>query len=155
MSIIISKIALTLAIIIFTVNCKYLLINTTKFVSSFISRNSENSISSVSDFEYTVDIKNHIPKEDDNQIYGYNIHSNLYIICNSIPCNKYCDWQEHYIELDPGIEDQIDDMFETSPPKWVIIGTTRPMENEKLINRLSEKYEMIYSNDEYNLYRIK
>lgn len=144
-----------MTIIIIIVNCKYLLINTTKFVSSFICRNSGNCISSVSDFEYALDIKNHIPKEDANQIYGYNIHSNLYTICNSIPCNKYCDWQEHYIELDPGIEDQIDYMFETSPPKWVVIGRSRPMKNEKIIKRLSEEYEMIYSNDEYKLYKIK
>lgn len=104
-----------------------------------------------------LEMADNIPPEDKNSVFSYNIDVEWYYYTDDIfPCNKYCGWQNHYIELVPEIETELADMFDNAPPKWLVL----PAESEKPIpNLLRERFDKNYivefQNSDFVLLRYK
>lgn len=97
-------------------------------------------------------IADNIPDDKEN-VFAFGIKPEFYTHSGIFPCNKYCGWQEHYIQLMPQIADELDAFFRTSPPSWVVLQKgleTLPIFLER---ELSQNYVMTYENDMYMLYK--
>ncbi|MBR7040395.1 MAG: hypothetical protein IKI24_00970 [Clostridia bacterium] len=96
----------------------------------------------------------HIPEDEKDSIFTYNIGVSFWLYADVYPSVKYCCWQNHYIELMPGVENELTEIFASSPPKWVLL---RPDPGELpafLTEALAESYTQTYSNEIFVLHRL-
>lgn len=96
----------------------------------------------------------HIPDDEKDSIFTYNIGISFWLYADVYPSVKYCCWQNHYIELMPGIGDELQEIFASSPPKWVLL---RPDPGELpsfLTEALETRYTETYSNEIFVLHRL-
>lgn len=94
-----------------------------------------------------------IPEEERGSVWGYEVPLKWYLIAGIMPCNKYCGWQEHYMELSPQIASEIREMFEKRPPKWIVTRAGTVIENDVVRDGLGEGYEPFMENEGYQIYR--
>ncbi len=100
------------------------------------------------------DIVDHIPEEDRDSVFTYDVNLYWYEYTDVFPCIKYCGWQSHYIELVPSIEYELIDIIEEKTPKWIVL----PVEDINIPEYLKEefdKFDCIYTNDEYKLLKYE
>lgn len=95
-------------------------------------------------------IAERIPEEDHSSVYTYGVRSHWYTETGLYPCIKYCDWQDHYIALNPNIEEELVMIFSADPPKWII---TENEEHPAFLNTvLTRQYHLFEHNDSYHLW---
>lgn len=109
--------------------------------------------------EYTesqiaLDIASRIPEEDRDSVFGYNIAPAWYTYAQLFPCIKYCGWQNNYISLMPQIYDDLKNIFQERPPKWLILPRGRGRLPDFLEKTVEEEYLLQYENEKYSLYHF-
>lgn len=100
------------------------------------------------------EISAEIPPEDSDQVFVYGKGSSAwYGKTGLFPCIKYCDWQDHYIQLMPEIQNELEQVFDTEPPKWLIthVSQTQP---EFIQNVIRAKYLLQIENNSHRLYKL-
>ena len=97
-------------------------------------------------------IADNIPDDKDN-VFAFGVKTEFYTHSGIFPCNKYCGWQEHYIQLMPQIADELDEFFRTTPPSWVVLQKGLTALPNFLEREISQNYVMTYENDMYMLYK--
>lgn len=98
-----------------------------------------------------------IPESERNSVFSYNVDVEWYFYTDDIfPYSKYCGWQNHYIELVPEIEDELVEMFDSNPPKWLVIPSTceRPIP-ASLGTRFDNNYIVEFTNRNFTLLRYR
>ena len=105
----------------------------------------------------TKKIASFIPTEDRDSVYCYfDYDSRWYCKTGIFPCIKYCDWQDHYIELCPEIGEELSEIFINTPPKWLVLKAKRAVPYPYFIeNAINCQYEKIAEEDSFALYRLK
>lgn len=106
------------------------------------------------DYRYVTEIAEYIPQEERDSVWGYECHQRWYLITDIMPYNRYCGWQEHYMQLSPQIEADIREMMENEPPKWIVTKASTVFRNGLMIEQIERKYEMVAENGGYRLYRL-
>lgn len=95
-----------------------------------------------------------IPDEQRDSVYTYGIPSRWYIETDLFPANKYCDWQDHYIELNPNIQHELSAALTQTPPKWIVThDPDSPLVPDFLKAILSDGYMLYDSSTHYKLWR--
>lgn len=94
-----------------------------------------------------------IPEEDRDFVLGYEVPLRWYTIADIMPCSKYCGWQEHYMKLSPRIESEIAQMFEETPPKWIVTKATAAIENAVVKPQIELFYTVYVENEDFILYK--
>ncbi len=100
------------------------------------------------------DISSRIPDSDRDSVFGYNIHPAWYTYADLFPCIKYCGWQNHYISLMPQIYDDLQERFETQPPRWLVLPAGKSSLPAFLSERLESSYSLYHQNDSYRLLQL-
>ena len=72
-----------------------------------------------------------------------------------LPPQKYCDWQEHYIQLVPQIGRELTDWLAGGGARWVVIPAGQQLQPEQIAQTLQQFYVPEYENDRYTLLRAK
>ena len=98
------------------------------------------------------DISSNIPEQDKHSVFCYNLDPAWYTYAGLFPCIKYCGWQNHYIDLMPGIYDELEDIFTERPPSWLVLPNPIGDVPDFLENKLSTDYQEVYQNTSYILY---
>lgn len=93
------------------------------------------------------------PDEKDS-VYTYGLSSMFYVYNDLFPCNRYCDWQKDYIRLIPSIRDELMDMLETDPPKWIILDVRRK-ESDAFEKKVMTTYKLYKENEMFALFEAK
>lgn len=106
-------------------------------------------------YAQTKEIIEKIPKEERNSVYGYAVPLRFYWIGDLAPYSRYCGWQEHYMELVPSIEKEIEEMMRGLPPRWLVCKGSEEIQNGMMQSFLWEDYELAGENESYQLYRLK
>ncbi len=96
----------------------------------------------------------HIPDDEKDSIFTYNIGISFWLYAEVYPSVKYCCWQNHYIELMPGIEEELKDIFAAAPPKWVLLRPDPGILPSFLTEKLRSDYTETYSNEIFVLHRL-
>ena len=105
--------------------------------------------------EFVRDISDKIPEEDKDSVYAYNIDPWWYTYADIFPCVKYCGWQEHYIQLIPEISDDLEEIFNETPPTWLVLPSNHGYIPDFMQEKLETEYEFTYENERYHLYHHK
>lgn len=111
--------------------------------------------------DYCLDIASWIPEEERDSVYAYGMASyadgmfscaNFYVQAQLLPSHRYCDWQEHYIELNPGVGDELAAWLAGENPKWVVVPVEYTIAPEQIADAISGHYHEYVRNDIYILY---
>lgn len=106
-------------------------------------------------YEHVLETTACIPQEERNSVWGYEVPLRWYSISDIMPYSRYCGWQEHYMELSPEIEDEIRQMMQQAPPKWIVTKTAIEIDNEMMREMLDMDYTVYLENSDFTLYRRK
>ena len=68
------------------------------------------------------------------------------------PPLRYCDWQPHYIQLDPEIGDQIEAYLHGEENLWVVTSTDA-VEPERIAALLQREYICVDTQGQYRLWK--
>lgn len=100
------------------------------------------------------EIKSYIPEADYDSVYAYGMAScsNWYVQADLFPCHRYCDWQEHYIQLNPAIGDELTAWLASESPKWVVVPADYTIAPAQIADVVSAHYHEFARNREYVLY---
>lgn len=93
--------------------------------------------------------------ENQGDVYAYGLPScsNWYLQAELLPCNRYCDWQEHYILLNPKIGEEILQWLVEDSPEWIVLATDKSIEYPAIANIIETRYSIHTQNKEYTLYK--
>lgn len=100
------------------------------------------------------DIKSCIPESDYGSVYAYGMAScsSWYAEADLLPSHRYCDWQAHYIGLNPEIGDELAAWLAAETPKWVVVPADRMIAPEQIAEAIYGHYREHARNDAYILY---
>lgn len=100
-----------------------------------------------------LEIKSQIPESDYDSVYAYGIGScsNWYAQADLFPPHRYCDWQEHYIALNPNIGDELTVWLQSESPKWIVIPTDYTIAPQQIAEAINSHYHVYTQNDAYVL----
>jgi hypothetical protein len=96
-----------------------------------------------------------IPKFDRDRVFSFDIDMQWYEINGILPCNRYMVNLQYFIALEPGIEQELFDFFEQTPPKWMICSNTLPDYLPQMDEMVREKYDCIYTTDVGLVYLLR
>ena len=68
------------------------------------------------------------------------------------PPLRYCDWQPHYIQLDPEIGNQIEAYLHGEENLWVVTSTDA-VEPERIAALLQREYTCVDTQGQYRLWK--
>ena len=106
------------------------------------------------DFDAIQSVAARVPEGKTVYVYGFPSCSAFYIQAGLLPPNKYCDWQPHYIQLDPEIGRALEGYLGEAAADFVV---TPPegIEPERLLTVLEESYVPVYTAGNYRLWEKK
>ncbi len=96
-----------------------------------------------------------IPLYDKNSVFSFDIDMQWFEINDMMPCNKYMVNLQYFISLEPSIEKELFDYFNTTPPKWMICSNTLPDYLPQMDALVRSKYDCIYSTDVGLVYLLR
>ncbi len=96
-----------------------------------------------------------IPLFDRDRVFSFDIDMQWYEINDILPCNKYVVNLQYFIALEPGIEQELFDFFEKTPPKWMICSNTLPDYLPRMDEMVRSKYDCIYTTDVGIVYLLR
>lgn len=96
-----------------------------------------------------------IPDCDKNSVFSFMIDMQMFEINDITPCCRYVVNLPFFIELYPQALDDILDMLENNPPKWVIVGNDFRENLEKISDVVLEKYDCVYENGTGHLFLLR
>ncbi|MBR5765243.1 MAG: hypothetical protein IKX95_00535, partial [Lachnospiraceae bacterium] len=96
-----------------------------------------------------------IPPFDRDSVFSFDIDMQWYEINNMMPCNRYMVNLQYFIALEPHIEQELFDLFEYNPPKWMICSNTLGDYLPQMNEIVNEKYDCLYSTDVGLVYLLR
>lgn len=97
-----------------------------------------------------------IPEDELDSVYVYGLPMDFFCQMDFFPCNKYCCWQDHYVELDPSIGEELRTYFKQTPPKWFLVRSNYTVDTlPEYFGDLTELYEDYDISGDFRLLRLK
>ena len=97
-------------------------------------------------------IKEAIPVGERDSIYVYGMGcSSWYARAEVYPAIRYCDWQDHYVDLVPEIGEEILQSLEDNEIKWIVIPTNPESTEGQIWSAIMENYTIYTQTKEYTL----
>ena len=106
-------------------------------------------------YRNSMDMGSLIPVFDRDSVFSFDIDMQWYEINGILPCNRYVVNLQYFIALEPGIEQELFDFFEQTPPKWMICSNTLPDYLPRMDEMVRSKYDCIYTTDVGIVYLLK
>lgn len=102
-------------------------------------------------------ISEQIPQEDRDSVYVYGLKScsNWYLQADLMPTHRYCDWQEHYIELNPEIGTELAQWIGEQNPRWIVVAADAEGMSPVIARAISTGYTEHMRNESYILYTCR
>ncbi|MDY3727468.1 MAG: hypothetical protein SO015_04840 [Wujia sp.] len=101
------------------------------------------------------DILEKIPQANRNSVFNYETKAQWLLLSELKPYSKYCITADHFSCLSEKVAADIQKMFETDAPQYIVTGCDAKIENKYVQERLKEDYACTYKNDAYALYQQK
>lgn len=106
------------------------------------------------DYDAAQALLQHIPETERDRVYLYGLPScsALYLQAGLQPPMRYCDWQPHYISLDPEIGRVIEGYLQSEDALWVITGSDA-VEPQAVAEILQGEYTCVDTQNGYSLWK--
>ena len=103
--------------------------------------------------EAALEIAEIIPESERDSVlyYGETSGSTWYMTTGIFPCCKYCDWQEHYAQLSPEIEDELIAALQSGEIKWLVMKKGSQSSFSDIQRTIDAVYQVEFVNDDYVL----
>ncbi|MBQ7801868.1 MAG: hypothetical protein IJ375_06060 [Oscillospiraceae bacterium] len=103
------------------------------------------------------DIVSHIPESDYDSVYAYGMGScsGWYAQAGLLPAHRYCDWQAHYIELNPEIEGELAQWMAEEQVRWIVLPADYEPAPARIARALEDHYQEYARNGAYVLLTAK
>ena len=120
------------------------------------------SIPAASDYIYTgeenneaLEIVSYIPESDRDSVfcYGNEYWSWWYGVTETIPDYKYMDWQYHYMDLIPGLDDEMAEWITQEGSVYIVTLNGDEVVSEEVTEAIEVNYTEVFANEDYTLYR--
>ena len=97
-----------------------------------------------------------IPEDELDSVYVYGLPMDFFCQMDFFPCNKYCCWQDHYVELEPSIGQELRDYFAQTSPKWFLVRSSFTVDTlPEYFGDLTGIYEDYDVSGDFRLLRLK
>ena len=99
-----------------------------------------------------------VPEEDRDSFLAYRVEPKWYVGAKALPCMRFYFLQEILGQADPAVMDEIAEIFETDPPKWLVIFYKRefgPPYDKRVAEIFETRYEFVDAREEYQLLKLK
>ena len=70
-----------------------------------------------------------------------------------MPANRYMDFQRHYIELKPEINDEISSWIAEDGARWIVFEYTGKFMTDEVKQAIVDNYTKVYFNRRFVLFR--
>lgn len=120
-----------------------------------VSRNCVRAIEhndSEKDYLAAIYVRDKIPEDKRDSVYGLGLVSRWYTMTGVYPCNRYCDWQDTLIGADANIKMEIDDFMTNNPPEYVVVCNNYRI--DFILAYLEKDYTLVYGEERYQLYEL-
>lgn len=107
------------------------------------------------DYDASTDIISYIPESEMQNVLSFDTNFMPYLTGNFFPCNRYCGWQRHYIELETEIAVEMVSAMRETPVLWMITPAGYNISNESISSCLQTEYELYAQNEKFELYHRK
>ncbi|MEN6623580.1 MAG: hypothetical protein ABFD50_18800 [Smithella sp.] len=94
-----------------------------------------------------------IPEADRDSVWGFNINPSWYYVVDILPSFKYFINQGQQIMIDPDMEQEIVDMLDVNPPKWIAASVGAADSFEELSDLLDREYKMVSDSANIQLFQ--
>ena len=116
----------------------------------------DRNFESAKDFQNNAtDIGALIPECDRDSVFSFMIDMQMFEANNITPCCRYVVNLPFFIELYPQAQTDILEMFDTNPPKWLIIGEGFKDNLPDICDVVTDRYDCIYENPAGHLYLLR
>lgn len=88
-----------------------------------------------------------IPESDRDSVYSINMDMQWFEITKILPCYSYTINLQFFVALDQRIEDNIIDMLNNNPPKWIVAGGDLYEYLPNIAEVVYTNYTEVYTND--------
>lgn len=89
-------------------------------------------------------IMQHIPEEEQDSIWAYDVKARFYLYADVLPCDTYFVSQSFHAQAAPDIAREIDEMLLTNAPQWIVLSTAlENVASETLQTVLAEEYTLV------------
>ena len=106
-------------------------------------------------YQNATDIGALIPECDRASVFSFMIDMQMFEANDMMPCCRYVVNLPFFIELYPEALDDILDMLDNNPPKWLIIGDNFSENLPEIYNSVIDKYDCIYENPAGHLFLLR
>jgi len=100
-----------------------------------------------------------IPEEERDSVWGNgSSFSKVYCVADITPCFPYFDNGNIHYQTDSSMNDKTVEMFETKPPKWIVVATVGESKIDCLQGYITEMYDLedVLEGEKYlQLYRLR
>ena len=93
-----------------------------------------------------------IPEVERDSVFSLDIDMTFFEATRIMPCNRYQINLQFFIALNPGIETELMEFFEKTPPKWMVISETLDQYLPQFWEVIMSKYHCLYFNEAGCLY---
>ncbi|MBO4939051.1 MAG: hypothetical protein J6C98_08670 [Oscillospiraceae bacterium] len=97
-----------------------------------------------------LEMNDQIPAEDSVYTYGHAC-SAWYARTGRFPGHRYCDWQEHYITLNPEVGDELAAWLGEENPDWIVIPLHYQFAPQQIAQVVADHYHEYSRNGAYIL----
>ncbi len=96
-----------------------------------------------------------IPATERDRVFAFGSEhwSNWYIQTGMLPCNRYCDWQVHYLKLIPDMEEELVRWIGNGNALWIVTTAKKKLPSEKVEAAVLDHFSEYFKNEKYILYR--
>ena len=117
--------------------------------------NGRNFVAAESFQKDATDMGSLIPECDRDSVFSFLIDMQWFEANQITPCCKYVVNLPFFIELCPEAEEDILNMLDENPPKWIVIGDYFAENLPNISEVVLDKYECVYENSSGHLFLLK
>lgn len=97
-----------------------------------------------SDIAYSAEaLTSYIPNDDRGSVFGYDMSAAWFLEADIMPCYRLFTLQESWSEHYPQFGREINEMMQTSPPKWVIIHNIDIVKSRQFLGIIDSDYNLV------------
>lgn len=131
-------------------------LNASSIAKTVFKCSDEKWVNTINEFnELALDVAAHIPEDEKNSVYGFGNVSwaKWYVLTGTMPANRYMDFQRHYIELKPEINDEISSWIAEDGARWIVFEYTGKFMTDEVKQAIVDNYTKVYFNRRFVLFR--
>jgi hypothetical protein len=146
-----AKMTAALLLLLVVLNCNHFLTHSAICGTKLLRLGSDARFAEVAN-----DIVDQIPEESRDSVFAYSLPScsQWYYATKLYPPTRHCDWHHNYTTLSPEIAAELTEWIAQGGPEYIVTTKNFEFYHVFITPAILENYTVVYTNEEYDLYRL-